>query len=162
MEGKVARNRSNDDHTRPCYWAFQANPRVYNIEAAVRHLEEDTWTTKGKDVRKGDKVVIWKALGDSHRRGVVALGEVISDPEPMQDANNRFWVDRDSGRTTEPRVRVRYVLPPLLPLWLGDPAAPRILEKLTVSRAQGTVFKVTEEQWEELVEAAGGWPGEAD
>jgi hypothetical protein len=155
-------NQSRGNYTRPRYWAFQANPRVYNIEAAVHQLEEDTWTTKEKDVRKGDRVVIWKALGDSHRRGVVALGEVTSDPQLTQDADNRFWVDRGSGRTTEPRVRVRYVLPPLLPLWLGDPAAPTVLEKLTVSRAQGTVFKVGEEQWEELVEAAGGWPTTAD
>jgi hypothetical protein len=153
----MTRDRNQYDYARPRYWAFQANPRVYRIEEAVRQLEEDTWTTKEKDVRKGDKIVIWKALGDSHRRGVVALGEVISDPELMQDANNGFWVDRSSGRTMEPRVRVRYVLPPLLPLWLGDPAAPSVLEKLTVSRAQGTVFKVTEEQWEEVVEAAGGW-----
>jgi hypothetical protein len=37
-----------------------------------------------------------------------------------------------------------------------------VLERLSVSRARGTVFKVTEQQWEEVVEAAGGWPTTAD
>jgi hypothetical protein len=45
-------------------------------------------------------------------------------------------------------------------LWLGDGATP-ILEKLSVSRGQGTVFNVTEEQWKEVVAAAGGWEAES-
>jgi predicted RNA-binding protein with PUA-like domain len=155
----MTRGRSKDNDPRPRYWAFQANPRIYNIEAAVRHLEVDTWPTKDRDVREGDKVVIWKARGGSQRSGVVALGEVISDPELIKAASNRFLVDSNAGHTSEPRVRVRYICPPLLPLWLGDAMEP-VLERLSVSRARGTVFRVTEEQWEEVVEAAGGWPGE--
>jgi predicted RNA-binding protein with PUA-like domain len=157
----VTRNRSKDDYTRPRYWAFQANPNIYNIEAAVRHLEVDTWPTRERDIRMGDKVIIWKALGNSHRRGVVALGEVISDPELGPAANSQFLVNSSSGQTPEPRVQVRYICPPLLPLWIGDAMEP-VLERLSVSRARGTVFKVTEEQWEEVVEAAGGWPTTAD
>ena len=157
----MTRSRSKDNDPRPRYWAFQANPRIYNIEAAVRHLEIDTWPTKDRDVREGDKVVIWKARGGSQRSGVVALGEVISNPELIQEAGNRFLVDSKAGHTSEPRVRVRYICPPLLPLWLGDAMEP-VLERLSVSRARGTVFKVTKEQWEEVVEAAGGWPGSTD
>ena len=157
----MTRNRSKDDYTRPRYWAFQANPNIYNIEAAVRHLEVDTWPTRERDIRIGDKVIIWKALGSSHRRGVVALGEVISDPALIQAANDHFLIDSSSGQTLEPRVRVRYVCPPRLPLWVGD-AMESVLERLSVSRARGTVFRVTEEQWEEVVEAAGGWQDTAD
>lgn len=109
----------------------------------------------------GDKVIIWKALGGSQRRGVVALGEIISDPEIIQAADNHFLVDSSLGHSPEPRVRIRYVCPPRLPLRIGDAMEP-VLERLSVSRARGTVFRVTEEQWEEVIEAAGGWPGEAD
>ena len=157
----MTRNRSKDDYTRTRYWAFQANPNIYNIEAAVRRLEVDTWPTRERDIRIGDKVIIWKALGSSHRRGVVALGEVISDPALIQAANDPFLIDSSSGQTLEPRVRVRYVCPPRLPLWVGD-AMESVLERLSVSRARGTVFRVTEEQWEEVVEAAGGWQDTAD
>jgi hypothetical protein len=156
----MTRSWSQDD-ARPRYWAFQANPNIYDIEAAVRNLDVDTWPTKERDVRMGDKVILWKALGGSHRRGVVALGEVICDPELIQAQGNHFLVDSGSGHTSEPRVRIRYICPPRLPLWVGDAMEP-VLERLSVSRARGTVFRVTEEQWDEVVEAAGGWPATAD
>lgn len=55
----------------------------------------------------------------------------------------------------EPRVLVRYVRPRGLPLWEPDP----VLEGLSVSRARGgTAFHVTPEQWDALVDLAGGGP----
>lgn len=65
------------------YWAFLANPRVYRIEDALLNLDQGTWTTKGKNVAAGDRVLIWKAKGADADRGVVALGEVLTDPIPM-------------------------------------------------------------------------------
>jgi 5-methylcytosine-specific restriction protein A len=124
------------------YWAFNANPRVYNIEQAVRILEIDTWTTKGKPIHIGDKVIIWKSLGGPRRRrGIVALGEVITEPEVRVDADNPFWMGPGLGSMPEPRIEVRYVVPPRLPLWYGDADVP-VLSELTVNGGQGTVFKV--------------------
>ena len=60
--------------TKPGVWALVANPKFYRIEDAVQHISVDKWTTKGKPIRKGDLVVIWKAKGNEADRGVVALG----------------------------------------------------------------------------------------
>jgi hypothetical protein len=94
-------------------------------------------------------------------RGVVALAEVLTDPEPLADSDNPFWVTPPGPNQIEDRVRLRYVRPPCLPLWVGGPAD-AVLRDLTVSRAQGgTVFYVTPEQWHALVRATGGWPERA-
>lgn len=69
-----------------------------------------------------------------------------------------FWIDPEGGTDLQPRVELRYILPPNLPLWLDGPAND-VLSGLSVSRGQGTIFNITSAQWEQLVDAAGGWPG---
>lgn len=142
------------------YWAFAATPAIYDVEKAVENLATDRWTTKGRDVRPGDRVVIWKSKGRDAYRGAVALAEVIGEPKIGSDTENPYWVDALDGEKTERRVDVRYVHPPGLPLWLGsDPDG--VLARLSVSRATGgTVFNVTEDQWDALLAAVGGWPEE--
>jgi hypothetical protein len=142
------------------YWAFNANPNIYRIEEAVKELEIDTWATKGRSVGVGDRFLVWKSQGGLRgRRGVVALGEVIGDPASRDDSNNPYWVNPVSGATQEMRVEVKYLHPPLLPLWYGDEAT-SVLEKLSVSHGQGTIFNVTPEQWDALIEVSGGWPAD--
>lgn len=142
------------------YWAFLADPRLYRIEDAVRELEGDSWATKGSAVAVGDRVLIWKAKGNEPVRGIVALGEVLTDPAPLR-GDSEYWVDPSAGRAIEDHVHFRYVRPPGLLLWLDGPQD-AILRNLNVSRARGgTVFHVTPEQWASVVEAAGGWPQEA-
>lgn len=140
------------------FWAFAANPQTYRIEEAVRALPTDNWTTKGKDVQAGDRVIIWKTLGRDGYRGIVALAEVLSDREVGLDDENRYWVDPSSGNESAERVKVRYVLPPNLPLWLSpSPADP--LRELSVCRATGgTVFYVSADQWSTVLDTVGGWP----
>ena len=88
----------------------------------------------------------------------MALAEVLSDPEECVDARNPYWVDPEAGYEAQERVLVRYIHAPLSPLWLGEEGV-GILAGLSVSRATGgTVFRVTPEQWDEIVELAGGWP----
>lgn len=145
------------------YWALQANPNRYRIEDAVRDLAVDWWKTNGRPLNVGDRVIIWKSQGHGkHKglRGVVAFGEVISPPMPRDKADEPYWVDASFGLDADWRVEIRYVHAPNLPLWYDDWAHP-ILARLSVSRGQGTVFNVTPEQWEAVVEAAGGWPEEA-
>ena len=142
------------------YWAFLADPKRYRIEDAVQGLTTDAWVTKGRDVRQGDRVIIWKSAGNDGRRGVVALSDVLTDPESRPDSDNPFWVAAPSSEDVEPRVDVRYLLLPNLPLWYGG-GADDVLEDLSVFRARGgTVFNVTADQWSRVVEAAGGLQGE--
>jgi hypothetical protein len=140
----------------PRYWAFFANPAIYKIEAALRERPEDTWVTTGKEIHAGDHAMIWRGRGRDGRRGVVAFAEVIDEPADLDDSANPHWAEAQEPKV-EPRVLVRYVLPVGLPLWLEEHED--VLGRLSVARAKGgTVFNVTEEQWNAVVELAGGWP----
>lgn len=159
LAGEVARIKSQaaqgvGRNRPPTYWALVASPRQYGILDAIAARDSDLWTIGGHDVREGDWAVIWKSKGRDDRRGVVALAEVISGPEEaLHDVPE--WLD-DTGRQSLMRVRIRYANTPDLPLWLDGPAD-EILRDLSVSRATGGgVFRVTPEQWERILEAAGG------
>lgn len=138
------------------YWAFFANPEVYDVERAIESLLEDTWTVGTKEIRQGDWAVIWKGKGRSPHRGVVALAQVLSDPSPMKEPENTgpFWLGGAPG-SIENRVRIRYHVPPLAPTWL-ERNADGPLADLSVSRATGgTVFIVTPAQWSAVLDALG-------
>ena len=135
------------------YFALLANPNRYRIEEAIHEREEDAWITGAKNMQLGDQVIIWKAKGRKKKRGIVALGQVISGPEVSSDADNPYWIDPPSE--PKERVKVRYEVPEGLPLWLGGDHD-QVLESLSVSRGQGTVFNVTPEQWSAVEEAVGG------
>ena len=79
------------------YWAAAANPKIYNIEQAINESEIDLWTTKNSDVSIGDRLLIWKTLGNSDKRGTICLGEVIDDPIIRTDSENHFWVNKEDG-----------------------------------------------------------------
>jgi hypothetical protein len=137
----------------PRAWAFLAKPDIYRIEDAIRSRNEDTWVTAGREIHQGDRVIIWKARGKDGRRGVIALGEVITEPMDLDDSANPFWVAAPAPRL-ESRVLVRYIIPNALPLWLDEHRD--VLEPLSVSRAHGgTVFKVTPEEWATVSNLAG-------
>lgn len=87
---------------------------------------------------------------------MVALVEVLSDPELLPDADP-YWVDPPEQDTVAPRVRLRLWTPPSLPWYLPDP----VLEDLNVAKGQALCTKITREQWPEVLEAVGGWPTEA-
>lgn len=139
----------------PSYWAFLANPKKYRIDDAVQNLETDTWTTKGRPIHAGDRVIIWRASGDRGPRGIIALGVVISEPDLLSDVDNPYWLETP---VSEERVLVRYYTALALPLWAGDTHY-SLLRDLSVSRARGgTVFHVTEDQWNQITAALGGDP----
>ena len=130
--------------------------KYYRIDDALLARGEDTWVTAGREIHRGDRAIIWRGRGPDGRRGVVAFGEVASEPRDLDDSANPFWVKRPEPKM-EPRVLVRYAVPPGLPLWLAE--HDDVLGQLSVSRAKGgTVFNVTEEQWNAVVTLAGGLP----
>lgn len=146
----------------PNYWAFCAHPSQYRIMDAIRDCEFDSWNIKRGNVRAGDSAIIWKAKGREEQRGIVALAEVLSNPTPGLDPNRAYWVDPHQIDEPVPRVTVRYLVPPTLPLWENEQTLP-VLGQLTVSRATGgTVFIVTPEQWAQVMEMVGGWPSEQE
>jgi hypothetical protein len=141
------------------YWVLLANPARYRIEQAVSELDEDWWTIPKSAVHAGDRVAIWKASGGSERRGVVALGEVLSEPTmvPEPPGSTRYWVHPSQNRIAR-RAKIRYIRLPRGPLWL-DKDGSGLLAQMSVARASGGgVFRVRPEQWPLLVDILGGWP----
>ena len=141
------------------YWAFCAKPTSYDIERAVSAETHDSWNVSRGDVRKGDRGVMWKAVGRVRdRRGIVALFEVLTDPYEAPDPSQSYWANPTAPNPPVCRVALRYVVPPALPLWLDGPQ-PDVLSTLAVCRAHGgTVFEVTPAQWDNLMDIVDGWP----
>jgi hypothetical protein len=141
--------------SQPRYWALFADPETYRIDDAIRDGYTDSWVTAGRAIAKGDRVVIWRGKGRGRNRGVVALGDVLSDPAPVSDHENPYWVTAPPASDTQPRVKVRYRVGPALPLWFNDRT--KLLSELSVARARGgTVFNVSHDQWRAIVTAANG------
>jgi hypothetical protein len=141
------------------YWALMSNPNRYDIQGAVAELDEDDWTVRRSKVRAGDRVAIWKAKGRSVHRGIVALGEVLTDPTSRTPlpASRKYFLDLSLITTVERRVIVRYDVPPQVPLWLEQDKT-GLLDRLSVAHATGgTVFKIAPNHWHELVTLLGGW-----
>ena len=141
------------------YWAFSGNPKYYRVEDAVREVKEDFWTVPNRDVRAGDRAIIWKAKGNEHQRGIIAFAEVLTNPLPMKDPIQRYWIDQNAANEVVDRVQVRYFVL-ALPMWEGETNLKLLVEReLSVARATGgTIFHVTPEQWQEIMQAVGGWP----
>jgi predicted RNA-binding protein with PUA-like domain len=139
------------------YWALLANPDTYRVAEAVAAFQTDLWTVKGDRLAPGDRVIVWQAQGSGRRRGIVALGEVLEPARLTADAENPFWIDRARAEAEEERVRIRYVVSLKRPLWPGE-LGNEFLQELSVTQARGgTVFRVTPEQWTQVLAAAGGW-----
>lgn len=111
------------------------------------------------DVRPGDRALIWKSQGVDGWRGVVAFAEVLSFPVTQPTAHPEYYIDRNDRQILVERANIKYVLPPHLPLVVNGRGHDAV-ESLTVNGHQGTVFRVTPEQWSIVVHAAGGWPSQ--
>lgn len=137
------------------YWAFNANPDQYRVQEAVRERVKDLWWVDRSNPGIGELVIIWKSKGKSKTRGVVAFGEVLSEPQWLADEDNPHWVNVNDAWTEKRRVCLRYIQAPGLPLW-DDYSDTSVFQGLTVRGNQGTVFVVQPDQWRRIVEAAGG------
>jgi hypothetical protein len=136
-------------------WAFGWSPRQYHVEDLTRGGEFVSTVSRG-DVRAGDQVAVWLFKDKQGRRGVGALGVVLTDPaefeEPKQFADN--WIDQSRSGVAR-RVWIRCVPSPNCPLWVDDDPT-GFLASLSVARATGgSVFQLSHAQWHLLVGLAG-------
>lgn len=129
-------------------WIFQANPKIYEIAAAVRALKEDTWLVQQhrNDIRPGDRAYLWESGTGG---GIVAVCEILDEVADRREneAAERFILDPLKLGGVQPRVRIRIssiVDPKLL---RRDLQAQPALRNLSILRQpQGTNFSVTPEQ----------------
>ena len=86
------------------HWVFAANPNTYRVVDAVRQVPTDWWTVGNSTVRSCDRVASWKYSGGDEHRGVVALAEVLSDPERRSEEDNPNWTDEGRMRLGKQQV----------------------------------------------------------
>ncbi|MGC2185261.1 MAG: EVE domain-containing protein, partial [Terriglobales bacterium] len=57
------------------YWIFQANPKYYDIDSALKRLSEQTWLVpqSHKQIQVGDTAYIWRSGQDA---GIIAVASV--------------------------------------------------------------------------------------
>ncbi|QDE91904.1 hypothetical protein BHS06_24575 [Myxococcus xanthus] len=143
------------------YWALLSNPLTYRTLDSLRDFDEEVWTVTRGDIEVGDRVIIWQSKDKSGRRGIVALGEVLTAPTLMEEPPEfrPYWVKPEPWDNLMRRVWVRYARAPKCPRWMREDGTDPVLEGLSVARARGGgVYRLTPEQWEEVLREVDGWP----
>lgn len=133
------------------YWIFQSNPKVYNLEKALKGGHVKSWkvTAHKSQIKVGDKVIIWQIGNDS---GCYSLAEVISDVHPFEEEQyETFYYKSQNNEAIQDRVKLKieHYLNDNPILWneIKDDVA---FKNLNVGN-QGTNFTATKEQFETLL-----------
>jgi MoxR-like ATPase len=136
-----------DEESGPRVWLFQANPKYYDIDSAIRQLASMNWTVSHhvEQIRPGDRVYVWKS-GPSG--GLVGVGTILTAPELAADQEGEPFI-RDPEKFAGEQVRVRMsidrvVSPPLYRIELKDHPVLGGLGVIQFPRA--TTYPVTAEQ----------------
>ena len=145
------------------YWLLQSDPARYKMLEAALARPETTWTARqyADKIAVGDKVVFWMS---GPQGGAYAIGKVTAraqaiDEDPELDA---FWTRTGESRKVEPRIRATQdrlliAYPVLRDTAQSDPI---LKEMLVIRRPSGSVFPLTEEQFERIEQLASARPTE--
>jgi len=85
----------NEERKKVNYWIFQGNPKVFDIETALRNEILTAWTVSAhKDkIKVGDKVILWITGSQS---GCYALAKVTSKPhQKTASPDDHLWKGED-------------------------------------------------------------------
>jgi hypothetical protein len=131
-------------------WIFQANPKAYDIDAALDELAEIWWRAPQytAELRSGDSVAIWRSGKEA---AVVAVGRLASEPQlvRMSPRERRFVraESEDDDDSTRVLIRVRRCEPVSKD---AVAALPELAEHAIIRAPMGTVFAVDDAQWSAL------------
>jgi hypothetical protein len=140
-------NSQSSDTEASRSWIFQANPQIYDIVEALKHLDQFRWSVRQhKDaIHSGDRVFLWVAGANA---GIVARGSVVSEPQEMEELPEELPFNKqDTNNTKELRVEIKIeeiVDPPVLRSDLqNDPA----FRSMSILKApQRTNFALTSDE----------------
>jgi hypothetical protein len=132
-------------------WIFQANPDIFDIDGAIRGLEEITWkVNRYKDrVHAGDTAYFWRS---GENAGIVALGKILSEPALVEDLETeKRYIRPKAAKENEDekflgvRISVEHVLESMIKRQdlLNDP----LLKSMQILlHPQGTNFILIDEE----------------
>jgi len=138
------------------YWIFQANPETFRIfDWWKDHPNDDsiTWSIRqyANEVRKGDLGFLWLS---GKKSGIYALVKVSSNPAKIDhtEEEKNYWTDskeilKISKRAVLDYQNTMFDHPIDRRYCLND----QVLSGMSILRqAQGTVFRITEEQYKKI------------
>src|SRR4051812_18826561 len=102
-------------------WLLAASPGVFPIDTIVATRAQDTFNVANSRPESGDRAVVWRREG-VEPAAVVAFAEITS-PAEIIDASDDEWLRAGPHAGPRPRVRLRYLLSPELPMVIDGPHA---------------------------------------
>lgn len=145
------------------YWIFQSNPKFYNLERAVKEIDEDLFrvTRYKKQIEEGDKVLFWVS---GENAGLVGYGDILSNPnffsnlEEFQDSE-KFIMDENFRIEGEAKdiLKVKVSYNPLKRISKEEVLSiieNKQIDPLNISlfrSSQGTNFPINKVIWDLLV-----------
>lgn len=139
-------------------WIFQANPRYFDIENAVRELQQLAFSANQhpSEIHSGDRVFIWSS---GKHAGVIAIATVLSEPSAQEQLPEERKFNIDQERFEGEGLRVLLGIDRVLSqhikreLLVNHP----VLGSMQILKApQGTNFKISDEQARTLLSLADG------
>ena len=141
------------------HWLFQANPikfRIFDWWEDHPDAKGMTWAVRQyqKNIRKGDKIVIWVAGPEG---GIFATAEANSNPSKLalwDPGEKEYWSDKMETLKINPRIRVKYIHKLFRkPISRNQCRNDPILSEFKIlQQSQGTNFPITVTQWNRVNE----------
>lgn len=137
----------------PSTWIFQANPKLYDIQASLRKEQYELWGCKQhvEKIKKGDRALIWIS---GPKAGIYAVGNILTNPSPQPDTPKGmdYWKNKLDGLDRRHRVWIQYeqvlIEHPLLREYLR--CDPGLWDMKILKQPLGTNFSVTQDEWEAI------------
>jgi hypothetical protein len=137
------------------YWIFQGNPKVYNVEGAIKDNILKTWSVKAhkESIQIGDKIILWVT---GNKSGCYALAEVTSEVFEREDdvSEMNYYLD---SRKNEVCNRVSIKITHNL---INNPILKEQIQDLEVFKSfkggsQGTNFKSSKKEYDSMLKLIG-------
>ena len=131
-------------------WFLQANPKHYNIDAALGALDRIWWRVPQytTEIHVGDVVVLWRSGKEA---AIVGIGRVVAEPQlrSVDPAEKRFVLseDEEADDVTRALIHLRRV-PSVTKEQVR--AIAELHEHQIVRAPMGTVFPISDEEWAAL------------
>ena len=136
-------------------WVFQANPQIYDLREALKHLKRFRWSVRQfkDEIHAGDTAYLWLA---GSKGGLLARGTVKSEPEIMEELPEEIPFNVNPEKT-ENELRVEIEVDTVFdhPMTREDlQAHPTLRNASLITMPQATNFKLSPDEAKALTEIA--------
>jgi EVE domain-containing protein/restriction endonuclease len=131
-------------------WFFQANPKYYDIDAALGALDRIWWRVPQytNEIHVGDVIVLWRS---GKKAGIVGLGRVVAEPQwcAIDEAEKPFVLSDEEGADDVTRALIRVQAIPFIAKETVQTIADIQKHQIVVA-PMGTVFPISSTEWSAL------------